>query len=251
MKKAAYLTATFSAVIALWSLAALQMNNALLLPRPMDVGISALALWQSGDLQNHLLASLQRLLVGLAIGVPIGSLLGCLMGLSRSIDAIFNPYLRAFNAIPALALVPLSLLLLGVTEASRYSLLVYTITLVVTINARNGVRLVPQLRLRVGETLGISDTATLFRIIIPSCFPSILTGVRTAIGLGVMVIVAAEMMGAESGLGFLIMQARSHFSMTNVLVGVLGLGFLSLTLDRAFVLAVDWFFPRWSLKRRV
>jgi ABC-type nitrate/sulfonate/bicarbonate transport system permease component len=66
-----------------------------------------------------------------------------------------------------------------------------------------------------------------------------------------MVIVAAEMMGAESGLGFLIMQARSHFSMTNVLVGVLGLGFLSLALDRAFVLAVDWFFPRWSLKRRV
>jgi ABC-type nitrate/sulfonate/bicarbonate transport system permease component len=251
MKKAAYLAATFSGVIVLWSLVALQMNNTLLLPRPMDVGISALILWQSGDLQTHVLASLQRLLVGLAIGVPVGCLLGCLMGLSRSIDAIFNPYLRAFNAIPALALVPLSLLLLGVTEASRYSLLVYTITLVVTINARNGVRLIPQLRLRVGATLGLSDTATLFRIIIPSCFPSILTGIRTAIGLGVMVIVAAEMMGAESGLGFLIMQARSHFSMTNVLVGVLGLGFLSLALDRAFVLAVDWFFPRWSLKRRV
>jgi ABC-type nitrate/sulfonate/bicarbonate transport system permease component len=251
MKKAAYLAATFSGVIVLWSLVALQMNNTLLLPRPMDVGIGALILWQSGDLQTHVLASLQRLLVGLAIGVPVGSLLGCLMGLSRSIDAIFNPYLRAFNAIPALALVPLSLLLLGVTEASRYSLLVYTITLVVTINARNGVHLIPQLRLRVGATLGLSDTATLFRIIIPSCFPSILTGIRTAIGLGVMVIVAAEMMGAESGLGFLIMQARSHFSMTNVLVGVLGLGFLSLALDRAFVLAVDWFFPRWSLKRRV
>jgi ABC-type nitrate/sulfonate/bicarbonate transport system permease component len=219
MKKAAYLAATFSGVIVLWSLVALQMNNTLLLPRPMDVGISALILWQSGDLQTHVLASLQRLLVGLAI--------------------------------PALALVPLSLLLLGVTEASRYSLLVYTITLVVTINARNGVHLIPQLRLRVGATLGLSDTATLFRIIIPSCFPSILTGIRTAIGLGVMVIVAAEMMGAESGLGFLIMQARSHFSMTNVLVGVLGLGFLSLALDRAFVLAVDWFFPRWSLKRRV
>ena len=251
MKKAAYLAATFSGVIVLWSLVALQMNNTLLLPRPRDVGISALILWQSGDLQTHVLASLQRLLVGLAIGVPVGSLLGCLMGLSRSFDAIFNPYLRAFNAIPALALVPLSLLLLGVTEASRYSLLVYTITLVVTINARNGVRLIPQLRLRVGATLGLSDTATLFRIIIPSCFPSILTGIRTAIGLGVMVIVAAEMMGSESGLGFLIMQARSHFSMTNVLVGVLGLGFLSLALDRAFVLAVDWFFPRWSLKRRV
>lgn len=251
MKKAAYLAATLVAVVALWSLAALQVNNALLLPGPLAVGAGALVLWKSGDLTTHVLASLQRLLVGLAIGVPIGATLGCLMGLSPRTDAVLNPYLRAFNAIPALALVPLSLLVLGVTEASRYALLVYTISLVVMINARNGVRSIPPLRLRSGATLGLSDTATLFRIVIPSCFPAILAGVRTAIGLGVMVIVAAEMMGAESGLGFLIMQARSHFSMTNMMIGVLGLGALSLVLDRAFALGIEWFFPRWSLKRRI
>jgi NitT/TauT family transport system permease protein len=128
---------------------------------------------------------------------------------------------------------------------------VYTITLVVTINARQGVRAIPPLRLRTGATLGLSDSATLFRIVIPSCFPAILAGVRTAIGLGVMVIVAAEMMGAESGLGYLIMQARSQFSMANMMVGVLGLGMLSLVLDRVFALGIESFFPRWSVKRRV
>jgi ABC-type nitrate/sulfonate/bicarbonate transport system permease component len=251
VKKGAYLAATWAVVLALWSLAALQVNNSLLLPNPAEVGASALALWESGDLQEHVLASLQRLVVGLVLGVPIGATLGCLMGLSVKTDAVFSPYLRAFNSIPALALVPLSLLVLGVTEASRYALLVYTITLVVTINARQGVRAIPPLRLRTGATLGLSDSATLFRIVIPSCFPAILAGVRTAIGLGVMVIVAAEMMGAESGLGYLIMQARSQFSMANMMVGVLGLGMLSLVLDRVFALGIESFFPRWSVKRRV
>ena len=117
--------------------------------------------------------------------------------------------MRFFNSIPALALVPFSLLWLGVTEVSRYALLVYTISLAVLLSARQGVRTVPPIRMK-ACALGISVRAVLFRIVIPSCFPSILAGVRTALGLGVMVIVAAEMLGADSGLGYLIMQARSH-----------------------------------------
>jgi ABC-type nitrate/sulfonate/bicarbonate transport system permease component len=75
--------------------------------------------------------------------------------------------------------------------------------------------------------------------------------VRTAIGLGVMVIVAAEMLGAESGLGYLIMQARSHFNIGDMLVGVIGLGILSLFLDRLFQLSIETLLPRWSVKRRI
>jgi NitT/TauT family transport system permease protein len=249
--RALYVAATAGVAWALWSLAAAQIDNPLLLPAPSDVVASAVQLWRSGDLPQHILASLGRLLVGLAIGVPLGATLGCLMGLNATADAMLSPYVRAFNAIPALALVPFSLLILGVTEASRYALLVYTVSLTVLLSARQGVRAIPRIRLKTGATLGLPQSATLFRIVIPSCFPAILAGVRTAIGLGVMVIVAAEMLGAESGLGYLIMQARSHFSMTNMLVGVIGLGVLSLVLDRVFTTGIDLFFPRWSLKRRV
>jgi len=100
-------------------------------------------------------------------------------------------------------------------------------------------------------TLGVTRADALFRIVIPSCFPAILAGVRTALGLGVMVIVAAEMLGADSGLGYLIMQARSHFNMANLFVGVIGLGLLSLGLDRLFVVIVDYALPRWSSQRRI
>lgn len=237
-------------LFALWGAAAWKVGNSLLLPGPLQVFGSIAALWRSGDLATHVLASLQRLIVGMAIGVPLGAAVGCTMGLIPRVDAVLGPYVRAFNSIPALALVPFSMLALGVTEASRYALLVYTVSLTVLLSARNGVRSIPPLRIKAGATLGASPAAVLFRIVIPSCFPAILAGVRTAIGLGVMVIVAAEMMGAESGLGYLIMQARSHFNMSNMMVGVIGLGLLSLTLDRAFVLGIEKFFPRWSIKRR-
>lgn len=237
--------------IALWTAAAAKVGNPMLLPWPADVASSAAALWSSGELATHAAASLRRLLVGLIVGTPIGATLGCLMGVSRVADAMLDPYVRFFNAIPALAIVPFSMIVLGVTELSRYALLVYTVTLVVLLSTRQGARTVPRIRLNAGATLGLGRAATLFRVVMPSVFPAMLAGVRTALGLGVMVIVAAEMLGAESGLGYLIMQARSHFSVSNMLVGVIGLGLLSLALDRAFMFGIEAFLPRWSLARRV
>lgn len=251
MNKAVLAAATASAVLALWGLLAWAIDSPIVLPSPLRVLKSAVGLWESGELTAHVWASLRRLLVGLAIGAPLGAIVGCAMGWSPTVDALLNPYVRFFNSIPALTLVPFSLLWLGVTESSRYALLVYTISLTVLLSARHGVRAVPPIRLKAAATLGLSGFAVLFRVVMPSCFPSILAGVRTALGLGVMVIVAAEMLGAESGLGYLIMQARSHFNMANLLVGVIGLGLLSLVLDRAFVLTVDSVLPRWSLKRRI
>jgi NitT/TauT family transport system permease protein len=243
--------ATTLIVLLLWALSAWLTDSPLLLPSPKTVLSNATVLWQSGDLVTHVWASLRRLLVGLAIGVPLGAVVGCSMGWSPHFDAVMSPYVRFFNSIPALALVPFSLLWLGVTEASRYALLIYTISLAVLLSARQGVQTVPPIRLKAAATLGLSGAAVLFRVVIPSCFPSILAGIRTALGLGVMVIVAAEMLGAESGLGYLIMQARSHFNMANLFVGVIGLGLLSLVLDRLFMLTVDSLLPRWSIRRRI
>ena len=99
--------------------------------------------------------------------------------------------------------------------------------------------------------LGVTGIAAFLRIVLPSCIPTIVIGVRTAIGLGVMVIVAAEMLGAENGVGFLIMQARSHFNVANMAVGVICLGFLSVLLDRTFHRTIETLMPRWSVRRRI
>jgi ABC-type nitrate/sulfonate/bicarbonate transport system permease component len=249
--KAAQALLTTVLVLLVWASVAHLVAAPLLVPSPSLVAGSAMALLQSGDLAAHIGASLSRLIVGLAIGVPLGALIGCAMGRWMPFDATLGPFVRVFNAIPALALVPFSLLWLGVTEGSRYALLIYTISLAVLLSARQGVRNVPPLRIKAGASLGISGVAAFFRIIVPSCFPAILAGVRTAIGLGVMVIVAAEMLGADSGLGYLIMQARSHFNMGDMLVGVIGLGILSLVLDRLFQFSVEVLLPRWSVERRI
>lgn len=237
-------------VLAAWEFVARMVGIPLLVPAPAAVAAGFVELTANGELVTHLLASTSRLGVGLAIGVPLGAAIGCAMGRFVIVDAMLNPFVRMFNAIPALALVPFSLLWFGATEISRYSILIYTITLTVLLSARFGAANVPVLRDRVAQTLGLSPAATFLRVILPSCFPAILAGTRTALGLGVMVIVAAEMLGAESGFGYLIMQARSHFNMVNMLVGVIGLGFLSLLLDRIFVYSIERFLPRWSVRRR-
>lgn len=247
-----YLPALSAMLVALliWWSVSLLVGVPILVPSPAQVLRGALDLFASGELLQHLLASMSRLAVGLIIGVPLGALLGCAMGRFEILDAIFNPFVRMFNAIPALALVPFSLLWFGATEFSRYAILAYTISLTVLLSARIGAATVPAIRERAGQTLGLSRGAIFLRIILPSCFPSILAGTRTALGLGVMVIVAAEMIGAESGFGYLIMQARSHFNMVNMLVGVIGLGLLSLVLDRLFAGLIECLLPRWSVRRR-
>jgi NitT/TauT family transport system permease protein len=234
-----------------WECAALAINIPLLVPSPATVARSAWALTKGGELGQHVVVSLGRLLVALAIGVPAGAIVGCALGRWEILDAAVNPFIRMFNAIPAIALVPFSLLWLGVTETSRYALLFYTVALTVLLSARQGVRSVPPLRLKAGAALGVTGTAAFLRIVLPSCIPAIVIGVRTAIGLGVMVIVAAEMLGAENGVGFLIMQARSHFNVANMAVGVICLGFLSVLLDRTFNRTIETLMPRWSVRRRI
>jgi len=236
---------------AFWHLAAAIADSPLLIPSPALVWEGLVELWRRDELLQHGWASLSRLAVGLLLGVPVGAALGCAAGRWSKLDAALNPFVRMFNAIPAISLVPFVLILLGVNEASRYALITYTVALTVFLSARAGVKSVPRLRMKAAQTLGVSDVSAFFRVVIPSCFPSILAGVRTALGLGVMVIVAAEMIGAENGLGYLIMQSRSQFNVSHMLVGILGLGVLSLVLDRSFIFSIENFFPRWSQKRRV
>lgn len=243
--------AFFVALVGVWWLTAWVVDTPLLAPSPLRVGEGVIILARSGDLFEHLFASLQRLCVGLAIGVPLGASIGCAMGRSVVLDAAVNPFVRMFNAIPALALVPFSLLWFGATETSRYAILIYTIALTVLLSARTGAATVPTIQERIGQTLGVSTAAAFVRIVLPACFPAILAGTHTAIGLGVMVIVAAEMLGAESGFGYLIMQARSQFNMVNMIIGVLGLGALSLALDRTFVFSIERVLTRFSVARRI
>jgi len=243
--------AALAVAFAIWELVAVYVRSPLLIPSPIAVGGRSVQLIASGELLAHVAVSVERLGVGLLVGVPLGVLLGCAMGRVRFLDAMFDPFLRMANSTPAIALIPFTLLWFGVTEAARYVLLVYVIAVTVTLNARHGVRQVPTIRLKAAASLGLTRVETFVRVIVPSSVPTILVGIRTALGLGVMVIVAAEMFGATSGLGYLIMEARAQFNVERMFIGIIGLGLLSLLLDRGFDALIEHGMPRWSAKRRV
>jgi ABC-type nitrate/sulfonate/bicarbonate transport system permease component len=238
-------------LLGLWEGWSLAVGSPLLLPAPRSIALTLGQLARSGELLQHVAVSLQRLGVGLLIGVVWGIVFGCALGYWWVADAACHPFVRMANSTPALSLIPFSLLWFGVTELARYSLLVYIVALTVTINALHGVREVPQIRVRAAHCLGVSGANAFVRVIIPSAVPNILAGIRTAIGLGVMVIVAAEMLGATSGLGYLIIEARYQFNVERMFVGILGLGTLSVVLDRGFVLLTYRCLPRWSPERRI
>lgn len=234
-----------------WQIGAWYVGTALLFPGPVAVMKGIGDLTASGEMFVHVWATVQRVGVGLIVGVPAGALLGCAMGASRDINAASDPYLRMANSTPAIALIPFALIWFGVTETARYSLVIYITVLTVALNARQGVAQVPKLRIKAANTLGVSGASAFFRVVIPSSFPSILAGIRTATGLGVMVVVAAEILGANSGLGFLIILGRQNYDPTLIFIGIFGLGVLSIVLDRGLEFVIEHCMPRWSVKRRV
>ena len=242
-----------SAIIffAVWEICARVIGTPLLFPDPLSVMRGITALIESGEMWQHSWASVQRIAVGLLIGVPIGTVIGCAMGVSRDVNATLDPYLRMANSTPAIALIPFALIWFGVTETARYSLVTYVVILTVALSARQGVAQVPWLRLKAANCLGVHGMEAFFRVVVPSSFPSILAGVRTATGLGVMVVVAAEMLGATTGFGYLIILGRQNYDPTLIFIGIFGLGVLSIVLDRGLEFIIERFMPRWSVQRRV
>ena len=235
----------------LWQAGAASVGTPLLFPEPLVVWEGLWQLAETGEYFEHAGATLQRLAVGMLVGIPFGATLGCAMGASRDINAWFDPYVRMANSTPAIALIPFALLWFGVTELARYSLVFYTTFLVVALSARQGVAQVPYLRIKAANSLGVQGIAAFFRVVVPSSFPAILAGIRTAAGLGVMVVVAAEMLGAANGFGFLIILGRQNYNPTLIFIGIFSLGVISLILDRGFLFCIERFMPRWSVKRRV
>lgn len=234
-----------------WQSAAAFIGTPLLFPAPMDVMRGIARMSETGEIFAHLGATLQRLVIPLAVGMPIGAILGCAMGASRDVNAWFDPYLRMANSTPAIALIPFALLWFGVTELARYSLVFYLGVYVVALSARQGVAQVPYLRTKAANTLGVLGIAAFFRVVVPSSIPAILAGVRTATGLGVMVVVAAEMLGAANGFGYLIILGRQNYDPTLIFIGIFGLGIISIVFDRGIEFTIERFTPRWSVKRRV
>ena len=187
------------------------------LPAPSKVARTAYKLLVSGSLLRDLGVSLLRAIAGFAIGGTIGFVLGTLVGFSRIAQALIDRSVQMVRAIPFLALVPLVIVWFGVGEAEKIFLVSLGVAFPIYINTTLGIRQVDPKLLELGRVQGLGTWQLIRRVILPGALPSVLTGVRYALATAWLALVVAETIGAQSGLGFLAMDAR-EFLRTDVIV---------------------------------
>lgn len=205
----------------------------LTLPRPSDVLATFGELWQSGLLFQHLIPSLTRLAVGAALGVSVGISVGVLIGLFTYIRAGLIPLVAALFPIPKIALLPLFVIWFGIDEGSKYALIAFgtfTPTVVATYGAVDNVE---RSLIRMGQSFGLSWFSILRKIILPGALPGILSGLRISLAIAIILLVAAEMLGAQYGIGAYILEAGSLYDLERLFAGVVILSLLGVLVSAA------------------
>jgi sulfonate transport system permease protein len=187
------------------------------LPAPSKVFATAIKLTTNGSLLTDLGVSLLRAVAGFAIGGSIGFALGTLVGFSRVAEAAIDRSVQMIRAIPFLAVLPLVIVWLGVGEAEKIFLVALGVAFPIYINTTLGIRQIDPKLIELGRVQGLSRLELIRRIILPGALPSILTGGRYALATAWLALVVAETIGAQSGIGFLAMDAR-EFLRTDVIV---------------------------------
>jgi len=190
------------------------------LPAPSGVLGTLLNLAVTGELWTHLLASLQRAVLGLSIGVTIGLSLGVLVGLSRLADALLDRSIQTLRAVPFLAIIPLVIVWFGVGEAGKVFLIALGSSFHMYLNTSLGIRQVDPKLLEMARVMGLRGFELIAYAVLPGALPSIVTGLRLAMTTSWLALVVAESIGADAGLGFLATNAR-EFLQTDVIVLVI------------------------------
>lgn len=219
--------------IALWWVLALANHAAgwvpaALIPTPPQIATAGWGLRHviPGDVAMSML----RVLEGFAITAVFGVLLGCLCGSSRLAESIFDPIMELLRPIPTLALLPLFIVWFGLGETSKVLMIAYASFFVVYVNTYQGVRYADPLLKRAALSLGANRTQTFFTIGLPSAMPEIFTGLKLGLGVAFVVLVAAELIAADSGMGYRIQEARYQFRVDRMFFGAALIGVIGFTL---------------------
>ncbi|MDM0035281.1 ABC transporter permease [Variovorax sp. J22P271] len=218
--------------LALWeALPRLGIVSEAYLSPPSAVLSSIVQLLDNGQLWKHVAASLQRSLWGLVLASSAGVVLGLLVGGFRRLAAIVDPLLQLFRQTSAFALFPVFILFLGIGELSKVAIIFWASFWPVLLSTVSGVKQVDRLLVNSALSMGASRRFVFFKVVLPASLPSILTGVRLAGAYSITALVAAEMIGAHSGLGFLTLNSQETFQIPTMYAGILLLAVLGLVLN--------------------
>jgi ABC-type nitrate/sulfonate/bicarbonate transport system permease component len=198
--------------------------NPLLLPAPHTVLFAGIEMVRSGELQRDILASLSRVVQGFVLAGIVGVAVGTAVGRSRRLEYLVEPTVELLRPIPPLAFLPMMVLWFGIGETSKIVFIAYAAFFPIFTTTLEGIKYVDPVLIRAASSLGASERDIFRYVVLPAAMPNIITGLRIGFGLSFFVIVAAEFIAADSGLGFLINDARTFFLVANMLLGAAVIG---------------------------
>lgn len=235
------------ALLVLWQYASLRLldeTTRALLPPPTAIFTAAWELIVTGDLFRHMRDSLKRELVAFvwaSAAIPLGIAMGWWKLVEEQVDTV----IEMLRPIPPLAWIPLSILWFGIGDTQNQFIIFLGIFFPILINTITGVKNIEPSLIRAARCLGASEARVLWRVVLPAALPNIVTGIRVGLGVGWMALVAAELVGASSGLGFLINDARTILRTDYIIVGMATIGIVGLLLDRVIRVLMRRMLP-WS-----
>jgi len=217
-------------------------------PSPTSIVAKMIELSGTGELWTNLSASLQRLLWGSLLGGIPALVIGILMGLYRPLRAAIDPLISATYPVPKSAILPLILLIFGLGEASKIVMVALGVFYPVVINTITGVMQIDKIYLDVGKNFRASRWQTFRTVALPGALPSIMAGIKLGIGMGLILIAIAEMVGAKTGIGFMIWDAWQVLSVETMYVGLIVISILGFLLTLILNEIEGWILP-WKQER--
>lgn len=214
------------------------------LPAPLDVLKAGAALAASGELWTHVKVSAGRALLGLAIGGGLGLLLGLLTGSLRLAETLLDSSFQMLRNIPALALIPLVILWFGIDETAKLFLIAVSVFFPIYLNTFHGIRNVDPALIEMARTYGLGRWQLYRQVILPGALSSILVGLRFSLGLMWVILIVAETISAQAGIGYLTMNAREFLQTDVVVLGILLYALLGKLAD-VFARALESWWLRW------
>lgn len=230
-------SATLLAVLIIWwAVTARELINPLFLPSPQQVLHQMIVIaspqgFMNATLWQHLSASLGRILIALLAAVSIGIPVGIAMGINSGLRAMLDPLIEIYRPIPPLAYLPLMVIWFGIGETSKILLIYLAIFAPVTLATVVGVRSIELVKVRAAQALGATRLQVLRFVVLPNALPAILTGIRIGLGVGWSTLVAAELIAATRGLGFMVQSASEFLATDVVIAGIIMIAFVAAGLE--------------------
>lgn len=231
---------TVVAILAAWILVtSLGLASPRVLPSPLllvsEFRVLLIEGYADKPLWVHVGASALRTATGFVLGVAVGIPVGLLMGWSEIASSVLSPVFAALRPIPPIAFIPLFILFFGLGEPPKIFLIFLVTLYYIVLNTSAGVRLVPRLLIQAGSNIGLSRVQLFRDVIIPGAMPQLFTGVKTAIALSWGLVVAAELIAAQEGLGYLISDAGTFFRIPDVYLGIIIIAVIGIFLETVVV----------------